>query len=279
MKIKLSNGVIYIGDCLKVLREKLPFACSDLIFTSLPYNVGKDYGKYKENFDWNSYFYWIEEVLKALTEKLKGNGFMVVNIPDSIIDKETGKRISFSYEYQKILESIGELEYYGRIIWKKGVFSNAFVKEIDIKITEPPLYETHEILLVYRRKPHTKNRPLMPLEISYSDYLTYANSVWEIAPDITRRFYHPAPFPIELPQRIIRHFTRKREVVLDPFFGIGTTGIAATIEGRKFIGIELNPNYIEHFLEDYKTIKRHFEIGTVQKQKNCGCNSHLSKKL
>jgi len=215
--------------------------------------------------DFSSYFYWIEEVLKALTEKLKGNGFLVLNIPDSIIERETGRRIPLSFEFQRILESIGELEYYGRIIWKKGVFSNAFVKEIDIKITEPPLYETHEVLLVYRRKPHTKNRALMPSEISYADYLTYASSVWEIAPDITRRFYHPAPFPIELPQRVIRHFTRKKEIVLDPFFGIGTTGLAATIEGRRFIGIELNSAYVEHFLEDYKTIKKHFELEKAKK--------------
>jgi len=119
MRIKLSNGVIYIGDCLKVLREKLPFACADVIFTSPPYNIGKDYGKYKDDLDFNSYFYWIEEILKALTEKLKGNGFLILNIPDSVIEKATGKRIPLSFEIQRILESIGELEYYGRIIWKK----------------------------------------------------------------------------------------------------------------------------------------------------------------
>ena len=268
MKIKLSDGIVYIGDCLKILREKLPYGCVDLVFSSPPYNIGKDYEKFKEDLDFSSYFSWMEEVLKVLTEKLKGNGFLVLNISDSIIDKETGKRIPLSFEIQRILEGIGELEYYGRIIWKKGAFSNAFVKEIDIKITEPPLYETHEVLLVYRRKPHTKNRALLPSEISYADYLTYANSVWEISPDITRRYYHPVPFPIELPQRVIRHFTKRKEIVLDPFFGIGTMGLAATIEGRRFIGIELNPTYVEHFLEDYKTIKKHFEIEKAKKKAN-----------
>jgi len=54
--------------------------------------------------------------------------------------------------------------------------------------------------------------------------------------------------------------------VNNPFFGIGTTGLAATVEGRRFIGIELNSAYVEHFLEDYKTIKKHFEIEKAKKK-------------
>ena len=243
-RIKLREGTIFNGDVLKVLMEKVPPLAADLIFTSPPYNIGKDYGVYRENLGFEAFFRWMEEVLKSLSEKLKGLGFIVLNIPESITVQ--GIKIPFAFEVQKILEGFEELEYYGKIIWKK--------------VTSPPLYETFEVLLIYKKKPCSRNRALKPSQIEYSDFLTYANPIWEVAPDITRRFYHPAPFPLELPQRVIRHFTVKGETVLDPFMGIGTTLLAALIEGRRFIGIELNPVYVEHFLIDYEAFKKHIKL-------------------
>lgn len=271
-RIKLREGTIFNGDVLKVLMEKVPPLTADLIFTSPPYNIGKDYGVYRENLGFEAFFRWMEEVLKSLSEKLKGLGFIVLNIPESITVQ--GIKIPFAFEVQKILEGFGELEYYGKIIWKKGVFSRAFVTEVDIKVTSPPLYETFEVLLIYKKKPCSRNRALKPSQIEYSDFLTYANPIWEVAPDITRRFYHPVPFPLELPQRVIRHFTVKGETVLDPFMGIGSTLLAALIEGRKFIGIELNPVYVEHFLIDYETFKKHMKL-KGKNQREGGCITRL----
>lgn len=123
-KIKLKEGTIFNGDVLKVLSEKISPYTADLIFTSPPYNIGKDYGVYKDNLGFDTFFGWMREVLKGVSEKLKGLGFMVLNIPESVTVK--GMKIPFAFEIQKILERFGELEYYGKIIWKKGVFSRAF---------------------------------------------------------------------------------------------------------------------------------------------------------
>ncbi len=272
-RIKLAEGTVFNGNALKVLMRKVSPLTVDLVFTSPPYNVGKDYGTYRENLSFSVFFSWMKEILKNLVDKLKGYGFLVLNIPESVVNN--GNRIPFAFRMQEILEGIGELEYYGKIIWKKGVFSRAFVTEIDINITSPPLYETYEVLLIYRKKPCSHNRTLKPSQIEYSDYLTYANPIWEVAPDITRRFYHTALFPLELPQRVIRHFTVKGEVVLDPFMGIGTTLLAALIEGRRFTGIELNPEYIEHFLVDYETFKKHMKLRSKKSKVKAGFSACL----
>jgi site-specific DNA-methyltransferase (adenine-specific) len=70
-------------------------------------------------------------------------------------------------------------------------------------------------------------------------------SVWEIPPESARRVGHPAPFPVDLAARVIRLYTYRDDVVLDPFVGSGTTCIAASINGRHFVGYDIDPEYIE----------------------------------
>ena len=69
--------------------------------------------------------------------------------------------------------------------------------------------------------------------------------MWEIRPEHARRVGHPAPFPVELPERLLRFYTYRGDVVLDPFIGSGTTAVAAVRNDRRFVGYETDPTYVE----------------------------------
>jgi site-specific DNA-methyltransferase (adenine-specific) len=81
--------------------------------------------------------------------------------------------------------------------------------------------------------------------ISREEFLEATLSVWSIAPASARRVGHPAPFPVELPRRLIELYTFKGDLVLDPFIGSGTTAVAAVESGRHFIGYETEAAYLE----------------------------------
>ena len=68
--------------------------------------------------------------------------------------------------------------------------------------------------------------------------------MWEIRPERARRVNHPAPFPVELPERFIRLYTYVGDVVLDPFLGSGSTAVAAARTGRHYVGYDLDPEYV-----------------------------------
>ena len=69
--------------------------------------------------------------------------------------------------------------------------------------------------------------------------------MWRIRPESAKRVGHPAPFPVELPARLIRLLTYRGDVVLDPLLGSGTTAVAALRTGRHYVGYEVDPDYVE----------------------------------
>jgi site-specific DNA-methyltransferase (adenine-specific) len=75
--------------------------------------------------------------------------------------------------------------------------------------------------------------------------MEWTKSVWQMNTESARRVNHPAPFPVELPRRLIQLYTFAGDVVLDPFMGSGATAIAALDAGRRYVGYELNPEYAQ----------------------------------
>jgi site-specific DNA-methyltransferase (adenine-specific) len=82
--------------------------------------------------------------------------------------------------------------------------------------------------------------------ITKEEFLEFTKSVWGFAAESARKVGHPAPFPVELPYRLIQLYTFEGEVVLDPFMGSGQTAIAALKAGRHYVGYEINPDYVRH---------------------------------
>jgi site-specific DNA-methyltransferase (adenine-specific) len=81
--------------------------------------------------------------------------------------------------------------------------------------------------------------------IDADEFMAATLDVWDIPPESARRVSHPAPFPIELPERLIRLYTYENDLVLDPFMGSGSTLVAAARLGRRYVGYDLDPTYVD----------------------------------
>ena len=107
------------------------------------------------------------------------------------------------------------------------------------------LRDTHEYILIFskgtfeRKKTEGKQNT-----INQDQFMEWTKSVWTMNPESAKKIGHPAPFPVELPYRLIQLYTYRGEIVLDPFMGSGSTAIAAIKSERKYIGYEIDAEYV-----------------------------------
>jgi site-specific DNA-methyltransferase (adenine-specific) len=109
--------------------------------------------------------------------------------------------------------------------------------------TNPVLRDVHEYILVFSKESFRREREEPVNTIERDEFLEWTKSVWSFPAVSARQIGHPAPFPEELPRRLIELYTFKDDVVLDPFAGSGTTCVAAKRAGRHFVGYETESEY------------------------------------
>jgi site-specific DNA-methyltransferase (adenine-specific) len=135
----------------------------------------------------------------------------------------------------------------GEIIWNKassGSPSTAWGTWLSAK--NPILRDIHEYILVFSKSSFARDRiENKKSTISKEEFLEFTKSVWTFSAEPATKVGHPAPFPVELPYRLIQLYTFEKEVILDPFMGSGQTAIAAIKTHRHYIGYETNQEYIE----------------------------------
>jgi site-specific DNA-methyltransferase (adenine-specific) len=135
----------------------------------------------------------------------------------------------------------------GEIIWDKAASSSTSTAWGSWQsASNPTLRDTHEYILVFSKGSFRRDKmDGRTSTISREQFLEYTKSVWEIPSESARKVGHPAPFPVELPYRLIQLYTFSNEIVLDPFMGSGQTALAALKAGRHFIGYEISGEYLE----------------------------------
>ena len=135
----------------------------------------------------------------------------------------------------------------GEIIWDKAAGAgNSTAWGSWRSPSNPVLRDTHEYILVFQKPPFKRAAPKeREATISRDDFLEFTRSVWTFGPESAKRAGHPAPFPVELPRRLIELYTYSGEVVLDPFIGAGATALAAIETGRRFVGYETDDGYAD----------------------------------
>jgi site-specific DNA-methyltransferase (adenine-specific) len=152
----------------------------------------------------------------------------------------------------------------GEIIWNKGTSvspSTAWGTWQSAK--NPILRDIHEYILVFSKKTFTRKAPKNRKNtISKKEFLEFTKSIWTFPAESATKIGHPAPFPVELPYRLIQLYTFEDEIVLDPFIGSGQTAIAALKSGRHFVGYDINQDYvrlaerrIKQYMDDKSTPK------------------------
>jgi site-specific DNA-methyltransferase (adenine-specific) len=134
----------------------------------------------------------------------------------------------------------------GEVIWNKAASASPSTAWGSWKsATNPTLRDVHEYILVFSKGAY-KRQTLQPgvNTISKEQFLEFTKSVWAFPAESASKVGHPAPFPVELPYRLIQLYSFKDEVVLDPFMGSGQTALAAIKAGRHYVGYEINPEYV-----------------------------------
>lgn len=148
--------------------------------------------------------------------------------------------------------SAAGFEQKGCIIWDKGpVFGTAWGSWL--MPTAPELRDRHEYIII-AQKPGVK-RSQGRGDITSEEFTAATQSIWTIQPASAKKVGHPAPFPIEIPQRLIRLYTYKDDLLLDPFNGSGTTCQAAELLGRRWIGVDIDAGYCELAEANLKAVR------------------------
>lgn len=219
--------------------SELPDASIHLIITSPPYNVGKEYD---QDLSLEEYLEMLGKVFTESYRVLVKGGRIVINIAN------IGRKpyIHLNGLLSKLLIEIGFIMR-GEIIWSKGASSGGSTAWGSwLSPSNPTLRDTHEYILVFSKSNYKRDNPeKRGTSITRDDFLELTKSVWVIPTESAKKIGHPAPFPIELPRKIIDLYSFKDEVILDPFIGSGSTAIASIQSGRKFIGYEIDQKYVE----------------------------------
>jgi site-specific DNA-methyltransferase (adenine-specific) len=206
-----------------------------LVFTSPPYNVGKDYD---DNMTLEDYLDLIRRVGTEVYRVLKPGGRFVINIAN------LGRKpyIPLHAYFYQIHSEIGFLPM-GEIIWQKGKGANGSCAWGSWRSARAPrLRDLHEYLLVFAKGTFTRPEK-GESDMSADEFTESTLSVWEILPVSAKKVGHPAPFPVELASRVIKLYSYVDDVVLDPFIGSGTTAVAARKHGRHYVGFDISPEY------------------------------------
>ena len=211
--------------------------CVSLTVTSPPYNIGKD-----SDLELNDEEYWkmINKVFSETYRVTKSGGRLVVNVAN------LGRKpyIPFSKYFTEALNEIGFIMR-GEIIWQKSKGANAnFAWGSWLSASNPVIRDIHEYCLVFS-KDSMKNSSGGKSTIDKDEFMESTLSIWNITPEKAKKIGHPAPFPVELPKKFINLYSLKDDLILDPFIGSGTTAIASKLLKRKYVGYEINKNYIE----------------------------------
>lgn len=217
----------------------LPEDSIHLVVTSPPYNVGKDYDLDQTL---NEYLDFLQKVWLQAQRVLVPGGRLCINVAN------LGRK-PYIPLHALLIARILELGFLmrGEIIWNKGNSSGSSTAWGSWKsASNSTLRDTHEYILVFCKGTFKRANPLKRAStISRDDFLEFTRSVWTFPAESARKVGHPAPFPVELPARLIELYTFAGEVVLDPFMGSGQTALAALKSGRHFVGYEIHEQYIE----------------------------------
>lgn len=218
--------------------DELPDACTHLMVTSPPYNASKEYD---QNLNLVEYLHMLKDVWQETHRVLVPGGRACINVAN------LGRK-PYIPLHGYIIEQMLEIGFLmrGEIIWNKAASASQSTAWGSWQsASNPVLRDVHEYILVFSKETFSRRRDNKENTIGKGDFLEWTKSVWNFPAVSAKKVGHPAPFPEELPQRLIQLYTFKGEVVLDPFVGSGTTCLAAMKAGRHYLGYDIQEDYLQ----------------------------------
>lgn len=228
-----------------------------LVVTSPPYFAGKAYeealGEGHIPASYREYLQMLEGVFAECVRKLQPGGRIAVNVAN--LGRKPYR--SLSSDVIAILQDRLKLLLRGEIIWKKAEGAGGSCAWGSFRSpSNPVLRDTTERLIVASKGRFDRPKTAQHVDgvpravtISVDEFLDSTLDVWDIPAESATRVGHPAPFPVALPERLIRLYTYRGELVLDPFMGAGSTAVAAVRTGRSFVGFDTEQQYVDLAME------------------------------
>lgn len=259
----LELNKVHCGDCLDLFKE-IPDNSIDLIVTSPSYNVGINYDVHNDKLPMNEYFEFAKKWLKECYRVIKKDGRIAINLFLEINLKERGGRIFLASEYWTIMKEIG-FKWFGIVDLKE-------TKPHRVKFTAwgsymsssgPYIYNPKEcIILAYKEKRIKENKgsswdykieqfqnngkiinKKLFSDDNKNEFKELVCGEWKYRAET--QGLTKACFSLDIPLKAIKILTYENDIVLDPFAGSNTTGLAAKMLNRKWLGFELSQNYTD----------------------------------
>jgi DNA modification methylase len=217
---------------------ELPDDSVHLMITSPPYNASK---VYDEDLTLEEYMSLLRSVFEETHRVLVPGGRACINIAN------LGRKPYIPLHAHVIHEML-DLGFHmrGEIIWNKASSAGASTAWGSwLSAANPVLRDVHEYILVFSKDTFSRDGQDRVSTISREDFLELTKSVWTFPSVSAKQIGHPAPFPEELPRRLIELYSFQGDLILDPFCGSGSTCLAAKRTGRRYVGYEINKQYAE----------------------------------
>jgi len=218
--------------------QELPDNCIHLMITSPPYNVKKEYD---EELSLEEYRQLLRNVFQETYRVLVTGGRACVNVAN------LGRK-PYIPLHAFIIEDMLQIGYLmrGEIIWNKASSASSSTAWGSwLSAANPVLRDVHEYILVFSKESFSRKGDQPLSTIKKQEFLDWTKSVWTFPAVSARRIGHPAPFPVELPHRLIELYSFQGDTILDPFAGSGTTCLAAYTSARQYVGYEIEAEYIQ----------------------------------
>ncbi len=244
-----------------------PFLCEDartmtaiadgsvaLVVTSPPYFAGKQYEEELERegipASYLEYLDLLRDVFGECKRKLEPGGRIAVNVAN--LGRKPYR--SLSADVIRILQDDHKMLLRGELIWQKGEGASGSCAWGSFRSAANPVLRdiTERVVIAskgrFDRARSVKQRASEGLPhqntLMTEDFMAMTLDLWDIPPESARRVGHPAPFPVELPEQLIRLYTFENDLILDPFMGSGSSLVAAARLGRRYAGYDLDPAYV-----------------------------------
>lgn len=229
---------IICGDSEEVLKN-LPDNCVDLIFTSPPYNFGLDYDNHEDGTLWDEYFEKLFSIFSESVRVLKFGGRIIINVQPLFSDYIPIHHIISNFFMNK------KLIWKGEILWEKNNYNCKYTAWGSWKSPSSPyLKYTWEFLEIFCKGELVKKGDSSKIDITSDEFKSWVVAKWSIAPERNMKKYdHPAMFPEELVNRVLKLFSYENDIILDPFSGVGTTCAVSKRNKRNYIGIDSSIEY------------------------------------
>ena len=243
----MENKIIH-ADVLDGLKQ-IPDGTVSLVVSSPPYNLKINYDNHQDEMPYRDYLNWLKEIFIECKRTLRTGGRIAINMA-TITNRQQDKDKEYFRFLGKhlgnLMDEIGMLPF-AEIVWyKQDAAGKKTAWGSYCSCSLPVIRSTHEYIYVFSKDQFKLEGDSELSDIGPKEFNDWTFSTWFISPETRNLGNHPVPYPEELVKRVIKLFSYRGDLILDPFVGTGTTTAVAAEYGRRWLGIDNSETYVRY---------------------------------